>query len=120
MPKRSSIKPDSKQQRAGEAERNAAPAILFDLDGTLVDSVYEHVFAWREALAEEGVRIPNARIHRGIGMSGKLLLCALFKEIGHKRSPEKIERLERLHNKNLAKGCPVSECCRGPGNCSNI
>ena len=53
------MKPGLKQS-ADEAERNTARAILFDLDGTLVDSAYEHVIAWREALGEEGVQIPNA------------------------------------------------------------
>jgi beta-phosphoglucomutase-like phosphatase (HAD superfamily) len=55
------------------------PVFVFDLDGTLVDSVYHHVFAWREALEAEGISLAFWRIHRKVGMSGGLLadqLCA--------------------------------------------
>lgn len=45
-------------------------AFLFDLDGTLVDSVYQHVLAWKHALDEEGIALSVWRIHRRIGMSG--------------------------------------------------
>ena len=48
-------------------------AFLFDLDGTLVDSVYQHVLAWREALDREGIDLSVWRIHRRIGMSGGLI-----------------------------------------------
>ena len=48
------------------------PAFLFDLDGTLVDSVYQHVLAWKEALDAEGLELSVWRIHRKIGMSGGL------------------------------------------------
>jgi beta-phosphoglucomutase-like phosphatase (HAD superfamily) len=49
------------------------PALIFDLDGTLVDTVYAHVSAWQRALAERGMAIDGWRIHRRIGMSGGLL-----------------------------------------------
>lgn len=58
------------------------PAFLFDLDGTLVDSVYQHVLAWREALERDGVQLSVWRIHRRIGMSGGLLVNALLRETG--------------------------------------
>ena len=61
----------------------SAPAFLFDLDGTLVDSVYQHVLAWREALEHAGIHLAVWRIHRRIGMSGGLLLDALLRETGH-------------------------------------
>lgn len=54
------------------------PAFLFDLDGTLVDSVYQHVLAWREALESSGIALSVWRIHRRIGMSGGLLVNALL------------------------------------------
>ena len=57
-------------------------AFLFDLDGTLVDSVYQHVLAWREALEEAGIALSVWRIHRRIGMSGGLFVNALLREIG--------------------------------------
>ena len=58
-------------------------AFLFDLDGTLVDSVYQHVLAWREALESEGIQLSVWRIHRRIGMSGGLLTNMLLRETGH-------------------------------------
>ena len=58
------------------------PALLFDLDGTLVDSVYQHVIAWRAALEGEGLDLSTWRIHRRVGMSGGLLVNALGREIG--------------------------------------
>ena len=63
---------------------NPAPAFLFDLDGTLVDSVYQHVLAWREALEATGIELAIWRIHRRIGMSGGLLVNALLRETGRK------------------------------------
>ena len=70
---------------------------LFDLDGTLVDSVYQHVLAWREALDEEGIDLSVWRIHRRIGMSGGLFTNMLLRETGLKMSPERVERLRQLH-----------------------
>jgi HAD superfamily hydrolase (TIGR01549 family) len=73
------------------------PALLFDLDGTLVDSVYQHVLAWREALERCGVRLAVWKIHRHIGMSGGLLINALLRETGVELSPESTAELQRLH-----------------------
>src|SRR3984893_7673867 len=70
---------------------------LFDLDGTLVDSVYQHVLAWREALDAEGIDLSVWRIHRKIGMSGGLFTSMLLRETGYHIDPERIERLRRLH-----------------------
>jgi HAD superfamily hydrolase (TIGR01509 family) len=74
-----------------------SPAFLFDLDGTLVDSVYQHVLAWREALEEAGISLAVWRIHRRIGMSGGLLVNALLREVGHEVSQAESERLRQLH-----------------------
>jgi hypothetical protein len=57
-----------------------SPAFLFDLDGTLVDSVYQHVLAWRDALEQAGLPLAVWRIHRRIGMSGGLFVNALARE----------------------------------------
>jgi HAD superfamily hydrolase (TIGR01549 family) len=70
---------------------------LFDLDGTLVDSVYQHVLSWRVALASEGIEISVWRIHRRIGMSGGLFMNQLKRETGLDMSPERIERLRQAH-----------------------
>lgn len=72
-------------------------SFLFDLDGTLVDSVYQHVLAWNEALDAEGIKLSVWRIHRKIGMSGGLLTNMLLRETGLKIDSDRIERLQRLH-----------------------
>ena len=79
-----------------EASSNP-PAFLFDLDGTLVDSVYQHVLAWREALERSGIELAVWRIHRRIGMSGGLLVNALLRETGHPVTSEQAEQLPRFH-----------------------
>jgi HAD superfamily hydrolase (TIGR01509 family) len=70
-------------------------ALLFDLDGTLVDSVYEHVTAWRDALGNAGICVPNWKLHRSIGMGGKLFLPVLLRELGSGISPKRIKKLEK-------------------------
>ena len=75
----------------------SGPAILFDLDGTLVDSVYQHVLAWREALEDAGIELSVWRIHRRIGMSGGLFVNALLRETGHEVTAEEAARLQRRH-----------------------
>ncbi|WP_020042570.1 HAD family hydrolase [Salipiger mucosus] len=73
------------------------PAFIFDLDGTLVDSVYQHVLAWRHALEAEGIALSVWRIHRKIGMSGGLFTNQLLRETGVDIDPERVDRLRRLH-----------------------
>jgi HAD superfamily hydrolase (TIGR01509 family) len=73
------------------------PAFLFDLDGTLVDSVYQHVLAWKEALDEEGIDLSVWRIHRKIGMSGGLFTNQLIRETGVPIDEERGERLRQAH-----------------------
>ena len=75
----------------------AGIAFLFDLDGTLIDSVYQHVLAWREALEEAGIKLSVWRIHRRIGMSGGLFMHALFRETGRRVSREEAAKLVRSH-----------------------
>ena len=75
----------------------ARQAFLFDLDGTLVDSVYQHVLAWREALEEGGIHLAVWRIHRQIGMSGGLFVNALARETGQTISAEQAERIHQVH-----------------------
>src|SRR5262245_31893989 len=72
-------------------------SFLFDLDGTLVDSVYEHVLAWRDALDQEGIELSVWRIHRKIGMSGGLFTNMLLRETGLDISDERVQRLRRAH-----------------------
>jgi HAD superfamily hydrolase (TIGR01549 family) len=81
----------------------SAPALLFDLDGTLVDSVYQHVLSWREALECCGIELAVWRIHRRIGMSGGLFANALLRETGREVSSELAERLQQLHAEAYSK-----------------
>jgi HAD superfamily hydrolase (TIGR01549 family) len=82
------------------------PAFLFDLDGTLVDSVYQHVLAWRDALEAAGIELSVWRIHRRIGMSGGLFVNALLRETGHAVTPEEAAKLQRLHAQAYARLSP--------------
>ncbi|MFN2567437.1 MAG: HAD family hydrolase [Gemmatimonadaceae bacterium] len=80
------------------------PAFLFDLDGTLVDSVYQHVLAWREALERAGIQLAVWRIHRRIGMSGGLFVNALLRETGQASVPrEQAERARQYHAEAYAR-----------------
>jgi HAD superfamily hydrolase (TIGR01549 family) len=78
-------------------------AFLFDLDGTLVDSVYQHVLAWHEAMAAVGIDLAVWTIHRRIGMSGGLMANALLRELGHPVTPEQADRLLKLHAEAYAR-----------------
>ena len=72
-------------------------ALIFDLDGTLIDTVYAHVFAWQRALAESGLPVDGWRIHRRIGMSGGLFTRALARELGRPLSDEEINAIQDRH-----------------------
>jgi HAD superfamily hydrolase (TIGR01509 family) len=73
------------------------PSFLFDLDGTLIDSVYQHVIAWRAALSDIGIDLSVWRIHRRIGMSGGLFVSALLRETGRSLSKADIDQLQHAH-----------------------
>src|SRR5579885_271092 len=79
------------------SSHDSLPPILFDLDGTLVDTVYEHVIAWAAALREQGAIIPSWKIHRRIGMSGKSLARQLLREPGVRRRIN-IDKAEARHD----------------------
>ena len=82
--------------RAGYREP-PVPAFLFDLDGTLIDSVYQNVIAWRNALSKLDIDLSVWRIHRRIGMSGGLFVSALLRETGRSLSAQDIESLQQDH-----------------------
>jgi HAD superfamily hydrolase (TIGR01549 family) len=73
------------------------PALIFDLDGTLVDTVYAHVFAWQRALAEAALPIDAWRIHRRVGMSGGLFTRAVGKELGRPLTDQDAEAVQARH-----------------------
>jgi HAD superfamily hydrolase (TIGR01509 family) len=72
-----------------------AAAVLFDIDGTLVDSNYLHVHAWHRAFDELGMDVESWRIHRRIGMDGSALLDDLVPNL-----PDDVsDRLKDLHSR---------------------
>lgn len=83
-------------------DSSGLPAILFDLDGTLLDTNYQHVNVWSEVLLEAGLRIPLWKIHRRIGMSGKSFLQELLREVP-KHNKVDLNELERRHDKKFHK-----------------
>jgi len=85
-------------------------AFIFDLDGTLVDSVYQHVLAWHTALRDCGFNLSVWKIHRRIGMSGGLLVRALTRELGGGQVDDAVaETLRRRHAEEYAKLLPQVE-----------
>lgn len=72
-------------------------ALIFDLDGTLIDTVYAHVLAWQRALAESGMPVEGWRIHRRIGMSGGLFTRALARELGRPLGDEEVDDIQQRH-----------------------
>jgi HAD superfamily hydrolase (TIGR01509 family) len=73
------------------------PGMLFDLDGTLLDRVYQHVLAWQQALTAFGIDLSVWKIHRRIGMSGGLFVTALLRETGGALSADEIQALNLAH-----------------------
>jgi HAD superfamily hydrolase (TIGR01549 family) len=79
-----------------------APAMIFDLDGTLVDSVYQHAMAWYEAFLGCGIEIQAWQVHRRVGMNGEMLTRAILREEGMEISEEQVTMLRELHTKLYA------------------
>ena len=73
-------------------------AMIFDLDGTLIDTVYAHIFAWQKAFADAGLAIDGWRIHRRIGMSGGLFTRAAGRELGRELTPEEVRFVHARHS----------------------
>jgi len=88
-------------------------ALIFDLDGTLVDSVYTHTLAWQKALTDFGIPCPAWAIHRRIGMSGTLLVKAIAREQRRRLSESDIETLDKRHAQLFHKLAP--RCAPLPG-----
>ena len=85
------------KNRATTSVRSFDPAFLFDLDGTLIDTAYEHTYAWSLALKSAGISIPDWKIHRRIGMSGQSLLRQVFREHGSRGRKMNLQKLEEKH-----------------------
>src|SRR3954451_22796134 len=91
------------------------PALIFDLDGTLVDTVYAHVFAWQKALAERDMAIDGWRIHRRIGMSGGLFTRGVARQLGRELGAEDAREVQALHDRLFRELLPPEERRPLPG-----
>ncbi|AKK25537.1 HAD family hydrolase [Mycobacterium sp. EPa45] len=72
------------------------PAVLFDIDGTLVDSNYLHVHAWQQAFHEAGLPVQAWHVHRSIGMDGSTLV----EELSNGADDDVQKRLKELHTRH--------------------
>lgn len=81
--------------------KSEMPAVLFDLDGTLIDSVYEHVQSWWNTLNEAGILVPKWRIHRRVGMSGESFITELLREFAPDKKKINIDKLEKEHDARI-------------------
>jgi HAD superfamily hydrolase (TIGR01549 family) len=88
------------------------PAVLFDLDGTLIDSVYEHVEAWANTLMKAGILAPKWMIHRRVGMSGKSFVTELLREFAPKKKIN-IDKLEKEHDARIVEAVSKIAPLRG-------
>lgn len=80
-----------------------APAVLFDIDGTLVDSNYLHVHAWCRAFGDAGIAVESWRVHRAIGMDG----ARLVKSLSGGADEDARERASQLHSRYYAELSPL-------------
>ena len=88
-------------------------ALIFELDGTLGDPVYAHVFAWQRALAESGMAIDGSRGQRRIGMSGGAVTRRGRRERGRAVSADEAKLLQRRHGELFAELLPSRRPLRG-------
>src|SRR5262245_6145626 len=89
-------------------------ALIFDLDGTLVDTVYAHVIAWQSVLAEAGVAVDGYRLHRHVGSSGTLIVRHAQREVGHLLSAEQAQTVHRRHSDLFRQLVPRPGRCPAP------
>jgi phosphoglycolate phosphatase-like HAD superfamily hydrolase len=87
-------------------------AVLFDVDGTLVDSNYQHALAWWEALRQYGHTVPLAFVHRAVGMGTDQLLDHL---LGERRDPDETGALAAAHQALAARFWPTLTALPGAG-----
>jgi HAD superfamily hydrolase (TIGR01549 family) len=93
--------------------KSEMPAVLFDLDGTLIDSVYEHVQAWWNTLSQAGIQVPKWRIHRRVGMSGKSFIKELLREFAPEKKEINIDQLEKEHDARIREALSEISPLRG-------
>src|SRR5207302_2007263 len=74
---------------------SSEPAIILDVDGTLVDTNYHHALAWFRAFRRHGVVLPLWRIHRHMGMGGDQLVAAVAGEEAEEKLGDSIRAAEK-------------------------
>jgi len=89
----------------------ASTAIL-DIDGTLVDTNYQHAIAWYRAFRQSGIVLPVWRIHRHIGMGGDQLVAALTDEPTDEEKGEDIRTAEKTLYMAMIEEVEPMECAR--------
>ncbi len=90
--------------------KETSKALIFDLDGTLIDTVYAHVLAWQRAFAHmENLTVPAARLHEKIGLSGRLLALAIGRESGRRINAQKAAELDQRHSEIMRELLPRTE-----------
>jgi HAD superfamily hydrolase (TIGR01509 family) len=84
-------------------------ALIFDLDGTLIDSVYAHVLAWQKSFAAAGLQVPTWSIHKKIGLGGQELAQAIGRELGKPISEDEAQEMDQRHSAIMEELLPVPE-----------
>lgn len=79
------------------AAHDDIPAAILDVDGTLIDTSYQHVLAWSRALRAVGIEVPAWRIHRHIGMGGDQIVTALAGDEVEREHGDRIREIEAEH-----------------------
>jgi HAD superfamily hydrolase (TIGR01509 family) len=82
------------------------PALIFDLDGTLADSVYFHVAVWHQVFEQKGIDVPQWRIQRAVGMSGSFFLPKLLRDFGYPENRALVNKLEAAHKRLFSRTIP--------------
>jgi len=88
-------------------------ALIFDLDGTLIDSVYSHVLAWQKSFAAAGLQVPAWSIHKKIGLGGEELVQAIGRELGKPVSEDAAQQMDKRHSLIMKELLPAPEPLRG-------
>jgi hypothetical protein len=86
--------------------------LIFDLDGTLIDSVYAHALAWQKSFAADGMHVPAWSIHNKIGLGGQELALAIGRELGKPVSEDEADRLDKRHGAIMKNYCLSLNLCR--------
>jgi HAD superfamily hydrolase (TIGR01509 family) len=88
------------------------PAAILDIDGTLVDTNYQHAIAWYRAFRQHGVVLPVWRIHRHIGMGGDQLVASLTSEAFDEQHGEDVRAAEKPLYLSMIEECEPMQGAR--------